>query len=187
MIWSMRGHTNVARVSDKMKELSGNDWSIDEVALYANDGKAVLGAIQELVTRGWQHFNCAEDIVMVFPHRVRYRVVYHFFRREAVLWRIELMHITDGHSPLHAHLNGDGLELPVVHFSFRVPDRKALLAAEDNLSQEFLHAQSCVSSYGRFSYWGPGVVEGARAMAEAPVYLKPRVNLRDVQDTEDGQ
>jgi hypothetical protein len=151
---------------------------IDEVALIS--GPNISGPINMLVSEeGVEHFNFAQDTVSVEPFGTAYDVSYNFFRTPYP-WRIELMQITGGVSPLHAgyemyrHQAGS---LPVVHFSFKCAIEWEYEEACAALTQEGLSlAQECRSRYGRFSYW-----RDRELLDNRMVYLKPRVNLRDEQ------
>lgn len=103
-----------------------------------------------------------------------------------------------GFSPLHQALwtpSGktptweSSAELPVAHLSFKptMPKHSALLKGEELLSQRqrsynrvidhlrtysYIHAQTCQSTYGVFSYW-------LYQDETRQLYVKPRINTRD--------
>lgn len=144
-------------------------------------------------TNGWERFNTASDTVFTNPFSTRYRVHYAFYRHPAVPYRMEVMVLGDeGFSPLHQALDylrkerGGPDAYAVPHLSFKPVPRggqslhKAYAQAVDYIrSHGGIHAQTCQSTYGSFGYY-----IGNDALRQ--VYLKPRVNLRDVApDVED--
>lgn len=163
--------------------------SIDEVAVQTMDP----GRMSDYLNRNeWEQFNDARDVVYTNPFGTRYSVSYRFFRHSAVRYRMEVMTMNDGFSPLHQSLweqttrmRGDNLDLlPVPHLSFKpnflspitegpLPARRQYGKVVNHLvSKACLLAQACQSTYGVFGYFIGN--ETARQ-----VYLKPRVNLRD--------
>lgn len=161
-------------------ELVGPLPPVDEVALLLPWSDDYQAATRALVAAGFTLSAVATDAVDVAPFGSCYDVEYSFFQAPFGQWRIELMRITDGVSPLHApyiHLGlrgrrEAGLSLPVVHYSFKLPGEVEYSDAKGLLKDHATLAQECESGYGRFSYWAD------RRVLEM-VYLKPRVNLRD--------
>lgn len=161
---------------------------IDEAALMVPSPWHVASLLKYFTERGWEHFNGARDLVYTNPFATRYFVEYNFLRHPDVGYRLEVMNLSQGQqdgrtgfSPLHASLWPDGMvhhsiparQFPVPHLSFKVPDRRAYgLALEHLREHACIHAQTCQSTYGAFSYWIGN--DTARQ-----IYLKPRVNLRD--------
>lgn len=156
----------------------GGDYSIDEIALLVGDNSQ-LETLDHILSRdlGWEKFNTAHDSVKTEPIRSGYTVEYHFFRHPMHSWRLEVMRLSSGVSPLHA-----AIPLPLarqicepVHASFKCPDEETYTVARFELSQGgFWMAQQCLSTYGRFSYY----TRLGLPVDRVP-YLKPRVNLRD--------
>lgn len=158
---------------------------VDEVSLLTEDPTYVAGKLSET---GWSCFNSASDVVFTNPFGTRYAVNYDFYRRPDVPWRLEVMQITGGFSPLHAALEWytDPRLLAVPHLSFK-PERCAVASGSAELetlgrsySRAVQHlkdnaaipAQTCQSTYGVFGYY-------LGNDATRQVYLKPRINTRD--------
>lgn len=157
--------------------LEGRQWGpIDEIALNVETQPELIALAQCLKDLGWAQFNRARDNVRTSPIPSRYEVEYHFFEHLDKPWRLEVMKMTSGYSPLHGALArpvGGALCVPV-HASFKVPDEERYAYAREDLSEMGLfEAQRCDSTYGRFSYWTN------LDQSEKVPYLKPRVNLRD--------
>lgn len=155
--------------------------SIDEVALMTGSLAQWQSLSGRFVYQGWELFNQAQDTVHTEPFGLTYGVRYAFFRRPEVPWRIELMRpdfLVAQYSPLHeafwslfcSEIPTSGF-LPVVHFSYKVLTEGDYEMEVERLgTHNYLHGQSCRSTYGRFSYFRKGIT--------GP-YVKPRVNLRD--------
>lgn len=157
--------------------LSARQWGpIDEIALSVDNDTELRLLSQFLRERGWRQFNEARDNVRTSPIASRYTVQYVFFEHPDKPWRLEVMKMLTGYSPLHGalpRLTGGQLAIPV-HASFKVPDEERYAYAREDLdSLGYFEAQRCDSTYGRFSYWT------ALDQDKAVPYLKPRVNLRD--------
>lgn len=159
--------------------------SFDEVAILVTTIQRRYTIEGELERDGWEHFNEAEDMVYTNPFGTRYSVEYHFLRHPDRAYRLEVMQLARGVSPLHHSLNHVArsyMMMPVVHLSFKPPakwveefgTRGAYALTVDYLQEKggLVHAQTCQSTYGVFSYWIP-------CQSEYQLYLKPRVNLRD--------
>lgn len=183
LMWDLNRDDNVARMGDLMRQHAGMAWDpehpYDEVALLATSNRQAFAAVQSFVRRGWRYFNNAEDTVTTHPFRTQYDVTYHFLAHQNVGWRIELMTLGYGLSPVHWAIldRTRSGALPVVHLSFKVPNMSAYEAVLSRWHGHLLHAQSCTSSYGVFSYWAGQPVDG-----NPEVYLKPRINLRDTRE-----
>lgn len=147
---------------------------IDEMAVAVPDMGDAANLIHRAVTAdGVELFNMAIDDVRVVSHQTRYSVRYLFLNTPHG-FRVEVMNISEGLSPLHHAILGEaskGVTFPVVHASFKV-HRHDLEEVEDALGDIAYHVQRCESTYGVFSYWLPKDTDSL-------VYLKPRVNLRD--------
>lgn len=168
--------------------LAGLDFvqGIDEIAFMFPDIHHANCFVNEAVqVPGVSLFNSATDHVHTQPLRTCYDVAYMFLTvpdryvgRDNV--RIEAMYLGDGLSPLHhavlseMYLNES--RCAVVHASFKVTDEEDYAAANHRLRERgWEPVQRCESKYGRFGYWqplDPDVPPG--------LYLKPRVNLRDL-------
>jgi len=166
--------------------------SFDEASLLTNEWSQEAAKVN-LTTNGWEHFNEAVDVVYANPFGNRYVVEYAFYRHETTNWRMEVMRILEGFSPLHMSLQRllhSDHRLAVPHLSFK-PKRgyktdpelgqeydkqswgQAYSSAVQHMKdQAYIHAQTCQSTYGMFSYW-------VHQDATQQFYVKPRVNLRD--------
>lgn len=203
--WDMAKHTaeNVKEMERWIAYYSEHmppDTVVDEVAVLI--GPTLIRRVRHiLVTEGWKEFNNAEDVVYTNPFGTRYSVEYNFFRHPAVPWRLEVMRLQGGFSPLHEALMAVEWPLgkfPVPHLSFKPVRRKVALpalvyaeAGRPNPGPQLqtwrqaysgavqyirdragIHAQTCQSTYGAFGYFLGN--DCARQ-----IYLKPRINLRD--------
>jgi hypothetical protein len=157
------------------------DVAIDEIAvLFRSD--AILGDfITELVPAGWNLFNAASDYVTTEPIHSDYQVQYRFLDNPLKPYRLELMGLGGGWSPLHKtilwKLEMARLDAAIVHASFKLDDVNEMRAWCSELESDgLLLAQRCQSTYGMFEYWvDTKITEGS--------YLKPRVNLRDARQS----
>jgi len=150
---------------------------IDEFALLVVDPNSLRRLTDILFTFGWQQFNEATDYVKTGPIRSAYSVGYYFFKNPEKAYRLEVMRMIDGVSPLHA-----AIPTPMsrqvctpVHASFKCQDEETYAVARYMLDENgYTLAQQCESTYGRFSYF----TELSQLAPRVP-YLKPRVNTRD--------
>jgi len=162
---------------------------IDEASILTRTETNMQNAAAYLREAGWEEFNTATDLVFTNPFGTRYTVEYRFFSNPHVFFRLELMRLTGGFSPLHRALleapRPNSMSWPVPHLSFKPQRRDLPVAAglqtwrgaygeavqylRDNAC---IHAQSCQSTYGQFGYFLGN--DAARQ-----VYIKPRINLRD--------
>lgn len=153
-------------------------YTIDEFALLVHDNINQQLLDEHLCRdQNWERFNVATDNVHTGPIRSGYSVEYFFYRHPDHAYRLEIMRLTSGVSPLHAPIGRPSrghVALPV-HASFKVDSEEAYAYARSFLGEElrYTEAQRCDSTYGRFSYWTPG------GLPELVPYVKPRVNLRD--------
>jgi hypothetical protein len=183
-------------VDEYKKWLPKGGAFIDEVSVLAPGGWQARKFVDNMVAHGWEQFNEASDIVFTNPFSTRYFVRYKFLRHPDWEWRIEVMFFdfaeegVRGFSPLHQALwlpDGTapattGVDMyPVPHLSFKVTPvngeqnpRASFSRAVGHLQERgFIHAQTCQSTYGVFGYYLP-------QDAERQLYLKPRLNLRDL-------
>lgn len=154
----------------------GLDYTIDEFAYYFPSKESMMENLLALLeSPGLVLFNTAEDEVGTYPIPSRYRPLYVFAQPEGTPYRLELMTIATGISPIH----GVFWTPRLFHASFKVPNgnQGAFLNACRAMSDGGWDlAQACQGTYGAFSYFRNQEVDTAE-----PVYLKPRVNLRDAQ------
>lgn len=141
---------------------------VDEVAILFKDSAVLSDFVAWCVREGVDNFNSVErDTMRRQDTDGQFDVRFEFLRIPGMDWRIEAMCVLDGMAPLHDS-QADG---SIIHASYKLEDAWAYANHQTKLNGGLIKRQAeYVNSYGRFSYWGPG----------AP-YLKPRVNLRDVQ------
>jgi hypothetical protein len=175
-------HRTLEGAEDEVERYNGQlkpiHATIDEIALLVGDNSQ-HDQLDALLCRdfGWERFNTATDNVKTQPIRSGYSVEYTFYRHPNREWRLEVMRLTTGVSPLHA-----AVPLPLaravctpVHASFKCADEETYAVARYALGEMgYVEAQRCDSTYGRFSYFTTLGVTPCRVP-----YLKPRVNLRD--------
>jgi len=165
----------VARVQDHLRKNGIHDAVIDEVALLVPDANSAGVYIFDAVLKdGVEHFNASEDRVSTRPFNNEYRVRYDFLRIEGRQYRLEVMHLTDGISPIHAALyqqSWTNNEPVTVHVSFKCPSEASYRMACGLLRDQMamVEAQSCEADYGVFSYWRSDITD---------LYVKPRFNRR---------
>lgn len=162
-----------ARLSD-----AGLNYRIDEIALMV-DSTSQLGKLTDQLQRlhGWSRFNQARDAVVTGPIRSKYEVEYTFFKHPERNYRLEVMRLMRGVSPLHMAFDTvlDSAGCVLVHASFKCEDEETYAYSRQHMQEMgYLEAQRCESTYGRFGYWTT-----ANPVPQAVPYLKPRVNLRD--------
>lgn len=166
----------VDRLQDFLRHNGIHEAWVDEVAILCPDANmAGTYVFDAVLVDGVEHFNASEDLVKVEPFGNEYRVRYDFLRIADRPYRLEVMHMTDGISPLHAPLYQQAWTNNVpttVHLSFKCPSEAAYRMACGLLRDQMamVVAQSCESSYGSFSYWRTDVTD---------LYVKPRFNRRD--------
>lgn len=169
-------HEMTEEVNDWL-DSGGNGWPVDEVALIM-DGRTTAGPVLSSMVsnQGVEYFNNAVDTVTAWPFGCRYRPEYHFLRTPYP-WRIELLRLPDGGSPVHVPYatqeNTAKSGLMLVHFSFKCADEDEYNEAVGWLAGRANLAQSCESTYGRFGYWRTPL------FGDLMAYVKPRINLRD--------
>lgn len=149
---------------------------VDEIAVLVPNREMAAGFIMRAVGEGGcTYFNASEDGVHTEPLGSKYEVAYHFLKVPGRAYRLEVMHLLSGHSPLHHRLWIDNLtgpqRLPVVHASFKVPEWEYNDTKDRLWTNGYRPSQECESDYGRFGYW--------RRPGSPLFFLKPRVNLRD--------
>ena len=166
----------------------------DEAAIMVPSPWHVEQLGNDLREAGWGWFNAASDLVYTSPFSTRYFVEYNFFRCDGVPYRLEVMCMSEGRmdgepgfSPLHAALWPNGVvpnsagvrKFPVPHLSFKpyaypnsTLQRQYAMTVDDLKIKGFIHAQTCQSTYGAFSYW-------IHQDAQVQLYVKPRINTRD--------
>lgn len=156
---------------------------VDELAILVPSKRAAMSVIEQAVGDHGAYFNNAIDYVNTEPFETSYKVQYHFIKVYGKAYRIEVMHLLDGHSPLHTVLalataRGTGREFPVVHASWKPisGENKIGYTREQRILREggYKSLQECRSTYGRFGYW-----QGQFKAEPTSVYLKPRINVRD--------
>lgn len=159
---------------------------LDEAALLAPNSSVRECLIHELGFGGWQVFNRAADLVFTNPFSTRYVVEYTFLNHPRKPYRLEVMMLGQGFSPLHQALwspNGVTPEwgnhpiLPIPHLSYKRtgPEARKLVRKDlDRYREElgFILAQACQSTYGEFWYL-------THVDSVCKMYLKPRINTRD--------
>lgn len=176
---------NLARVG---RAVSGqpHDVTVDEASILTPSNWWFTKAIERLTEQGWEHVNSAQDVVYTNPFGTRYTVEYAFLQDPTMPrpFRIEVMQIVNGVSPLHDALlwarsaNADITQyaLPVPHLSYKPETgsttREFAREVDALKADGYIHAQTCQSTYGVFGYY-------LHQDATKQVYLKPRVNLRD--------
>lgn len=165
------------KMNEMVRGMFGPGVTIDEMALLFPEESSLSAWVKRVVARdGYELFNVAQDTVETGPIPSKYDVEY-WFLRTPFDYRLELMRLAGGYSPVHSAIDiapeviSRGVVIPI-HASFKVPDLMAYASANRTLLQEDWEcAQKCDSSYGVFSYWAQEQHEGW--------FLKPRVNLRD--------
>lgn len=160
---------------NSVRAVLGLDYDVDEMAIHFETQSSLYDWITVLVGRdfGWELFNQADDEVRTSPLPSRYSVRYWFLRHPKVPYRLEMMLLGTGYSPYHGLLR----DTSVAHASFKCADESAFGNAVHTLRESGTWEpwQHCVSSYGRFSYFGPVLFDSDQWI----VPIKPRVNLRD--------
>jgi len=167
---------------------------IDELALMFFERDHLFNWITAAVQEpGVRLFNHSADTVHTQPFRTHYQVEYWFLASLDRGYRLELMLLGDGFSPLHHHMQHDlshevevdegvyetQYNAPVaVHVSSKTdgPANYANVCGDLADMDELEYLQFCRSDYGHFSYWR---VNPLWTSDLGPVYFKPRVNLRD--------
>lgn len=153
----------------------GANLAVDEMSiLYANEDQ--LGNQLELFKKeGWREDSVVKDTLTVvsFPTpwtSKGFDVEFHFWTHPGYKWRIEAMlHTPGAASPLHDHALAIARQQPsIIHASFKLPTAGTYTTFLQNQPND--PALSYRNDYGQFSYFGRG-----------PVYMKPRVNLRDAK------
>lgn len=177
-------HQSWADLTEVVRGIFGSGASLDEMALIFPGDAELLQYLRYAVrVPGYELFNTAYDHVQVEPVRTSYDTNYWFMRAPAG-YRLELMVMNGGYSPLHMLLADQAVQREeppyraTVHASFKCVDEEAYAIATHGLRDAgYESVQRCTSTYGRFSYWSR-----VDAGSVQPAWLlKPRVNLRDVR------
>lgn len=168
----------LVRLKKAMDNLLGEigpdrEWEVDEFAVMSPTRSASDRLANRLVSHsGVEMFNSASDRVWTRPFMTEYDVEYSFLRTPNG-FRLELMTIGSGFSPLHSAMTRSQRDMgSVVHASFRCSDWEDYSQALRSMESNAVHGQTCESKYGQFSYWLP-------FSADKLLFLKPRINLRD--------
>lgn len=107
-----------------------------------------------------------------------FQVAFEFFKGqlgggEELPWRVEAMAVLGGFAPLHRDPTGR-----VVHASYKLKDEVEYEGEMKKLPEFGMTPVAHYrNAYGRFSYWENG--DFPWGAEDRPIYLKPRVNLRD--------
>ena len=148
------------------------DHHIDEVSILLKSTDQQDRFLVWCRNNGIELFDSVDHDTFVstgLPLDPTFGVRFDFLRLPNVDWRIEAVCITAGSAPLHDPI----AEGCVVHASFKCAGLVEYERARTRLMQECADDYPVIAeysnSYGRFSYAG-----------RQPVYLKPRVNLRDI-------
>lgn len=155
---------------------------INELAILTPNHDCAMRVIESMVGQNGTYFNNSLDFVETQPFGTEYRVKYHFVQLFGSAYRVEIMHLIGGHSPLHTVLAAATGEhtFPIVHASWKPPAGEATEDYFDECKRlrvgGYNEVQACESSYGQFGYWRP------RGVQEHNIYLKPRVNSRDARE-----
>lgn len=167
----------VNEANEFLKERIGVEERIDEVALMFGGQWASNEFINAAVMEaGVTHFNASTDSVVTSPIPSKYTVRYDFLQKIGSAYRVECMALLTGVSPLHSAFNVAAEDGPVtIHLSFKTANENAYHQACQQILRfgKLPLAQSCKSTYGRFSYWPMPLNDGGS------IFLKPRVNTRD--------
>lgn len=171
-----------ASLSEKIRGILGAGIELDEMAFIFPKASGLMVVMRDLLAiEGYELFNRASDIVETSPILSQYAVEY-WFARTPFNYRLELMRVLDGYSPLHRVYTE--LEESVgsqslgyqVHASFKCSSLEAYAESQYALRQAgYECVQRCESTYGKFSYYA----ELDDQDALPTWYIKPRVNLRD--------
>jgi hypothetical protein len=172
----------VARWNALLCGIMPEHW-VDEIALLVEsevEGRLLRRLLAE---EGWVKFNEARDAVNTSPITSAYSVRYVFYQHVDFPWRLEVMKLEGGVSPLHTAIRPAAPPAPaqLVHASFKCSTEEGYAYARTGLEAVGLEeAQRCDSTYGRFSYWAD--LDAAHPPMDEVRYLKPRVNLRDMPE-----
>lgn len=126
-----------------------------------------------------ENFNSVKSDQMVRQDRQQsFEVRFEFLQGSKVPFRIEAMCVLSGDAPLHArhlHVHGSG---SLVHASWKCGWQEMYDAEKERMRPCSFFQAEYRNSYGMFSYWK--MREDVRSRgALGPLFLKPRVNLRD--------
>lgn len=159
--------------NEDLRGLLGPEYAVDEMAIYCTRTSRLYSFLETAVQfEGYELFNAACDTVHTEPIPSAYHIGYWFLRTPHP-YRIEMMKLQGGYSPLHSGWEVvDDMDVVQVHASFKCSDETSyMIACGSLLRADYEMAQRCESSYGKFSYFiNPD---------KSPWYLKPRINLRD--------
>lgn len=163
----------VGGLVDEVSILFKHSWMLDDFVIWAKEGTRL------------EHFDRVhEDNVDQLYGRSDYGVPnvgteafvvrFEFLRVPGAPWRIEAMCILSGTSAIHDSMDtGD-----IAHASWKLPDVESYASQQRHLMGENVPLLAEFrNSYGKFSYFGQ--------VGKWP-YLKPRVNLRDIQPAPAG-
>lgn len=170
---------NWSRAQEKIRAMFGAEYQVDEIALWFKD-MATLNMFASRLVRleGFEIFGGDSDEVETRPIRSKYQVEYTFMRTPSE-YRLELMTIPYGFSPLHSLMaqmvrtEPHSSALYVVHASFKVRTEEEYANVVHTLKRTgYDMSMSCTSDYGQFSYFDNYELDGTP-------HLKPRLNTRD--------
>lgn len=165
-------------INDWLKGYDAEELTIDEVAIVMPRSVSGLGsALITLVGQtNIEYFNNATDKVNANPFGCDYKAEYHFLRT-GYPWRLEVMRVVHGCSPVHEPYDWFGGNKPALaHFSFKCSEGSRYDDVAEWMAEHTpaVPAQECLAGYGAYSYWR------LPSLGNLMAYVKPRVNLRDM-------
>lgn len=166
---------NTGRGAEMMRQTTGATVKFDELALLCHNPRDEFMLIESAVrSGGWSMTAAAFDSVGTSPLPSRYGVHYSFMTRDDLPFRLEIMRLLSGHSPLHHIVAQTGRVVPV-HLSFKCASQDEMFELTEQMrSHDWGLVQHCESTYGVFSYYTQ-----PQDFPDVGVYFKPRVNTRD--------
>lgn len=151
-------------------------YTIDEVSVLCGTPQLLDKFVGWAIDIGYEHFNSVPLDVMrrqdQLLRKQKFEVRFEFLRIPGENWRIEAMCIPKGSAPLHSQHQKSHGDPSVVHASFKcinVEDYQRVKTMFRGFNT-MPYGAEYRNSYGVFSYWQIG-----------SYYMKPRVNLRDME------
>jgi hypothetical protein len=149
----------------------------DEIAVCFGDKQELRKFVKEAIDDyALEHFNSVQrDTMKRQDKRGKFDVRFEFLRIPGRKWRIEAMCILDGEAPLHERRLAANEGAPfIIHLSYKLgslDEYQKEVRQLWHLGPGWHREAEYMNSYGMFSYF---------KMKGDPMFLKPRVNLRDV-------
>jgi hypothetical protein len=130
-------------------DMAGIKGTIDEVSVKYDTMEESMAFVGDMVGAGMKLSAQVNTEITYAKAGSKFVAHFDFLNHPGKPWRIEVMHIAYGKSPLHDHIaSGE-----VVHTSWKVPWDQFYSRAADMVAKDY-HMTLCENDYGLLAYFG---------------------------------